>query len=136
NGVQSRTRLVHQQDFRVDSESAGDAEALLLAAGEAGAGFLLQLVLDLVPQRRVLERFLDGFVEVFVVGVPVELEAGGHVVVNRHGGKRIGTLKHHAHAAANFNGLGVGVDVQVADADGAGGTSDGIGFVHAVEAAH
>ena len=63
DGIEGRGGLVHQQDFRVDGQGAGDAEALLLAAGEAGAGFLLQIVLDLVPERRVLERFLDDFVE-------------------------------------------------------------------------
>ena len=70
------------------------------------------------------------------VGVAVELEAGGDVVVDRHGGKRIGALEDHAHAAANLDRLGVRVDVEVADADGAGDAGDGIGLVHAVEAAH
>ena len=36
--VERRARLVHQDDFRVDRDRAGDAQPLLLAAGEPGAG--------------------------------------------------------------------------------------------------
>ena len=85
-------------------------------------------------------EFLSDFSTIssrrFAVGVAVELEAGGHVVVDGHGGKGIGALEDHAHAAANFDRLGVRVDVDVADADGAGDARDGIGLVHAVKAAH
>ena len=47
--VQRRAGLVHEQDLRLDGEAAGDAQPLLLAAGQAGAG-LAEPVLDLVPQ--------------------------------------------------------------------------------------
>jgi len=42
-GSRAESGLVHEQYFRVDGESAGDAETLLLAAGEAGAGFFFQV---------------------------------------------------------------------------------------------
>ena len=43
-------------------DGARDAEALLLAAGEAHAG-LPQLVLDLVPERGLAQRLLDAVIE-------------------------------------------------------------------------
>ena len=49
--VERRARLVHQDHVGLDGERAGDAEALLLAAGHA-EGVRLEAVLDLVPQRR------------------------------------------------------------------------------------
>ena len=51
--VERRARLVHQDHFRADGDGARDAQALLLAAGEAGAR-LVQAVLDLVPQAGAL----------------------------------------------------------------------------------
>src|SRR3989442_12007776 len=44
DGVQRGSRLVHQQHPRLDRQRPGDAQALLLAAGEAGPG-LVPLVL-------------------------------------------------------------------------------------------
>ena len=61
--VERRRRLVHQDHVRLDREAARDAEALLLAAGEAERR-LLQPVLDLVPERRPAQRPLDALVEV------------------------------------------------------------------------
>ena len=37
-GVEGRARLVHQQDPRPDRQRAGDAQPLLLAAGQGAAG--------------------------------------------------------------------------------------------------
>src|SRR5689334_17816982 len=44
--VEGGAGLVHQQDLGLDGDGAGDAEALLLTAGEAHAG-LVEAVLDL-----------------------------------------------------------------------------------------
>jgi hypothetical protein len=57
--VQRRGRLVEQQHLRAQRDRARDAQALLLAAGQAQAA-VLQLVLDLVPQRRLAQRQLDA----------------------------------------------------------------------------
>ena len=38
--VERRARLVHQDHFGADGDGPGDAQALLLAAGEAGAGIV------------------------------------------------------------------------------------------------
>src|SRR3546814_4033427 len=48
DGVDRSERLVHQQDVRIGRETAGDADALLLAAG--------QLARIAVGHRRVEER--------------------------------------------------------------------------------
>src|SRR3954447_5951395 len=38
--IERRARLVHQQDLRLDRDRPGDAEPLLLTAGEAAAGLV------------------------------------------------------------------------------------------------
>ena len=49
--VERGAGLVHEQHLRLDGDRAGDAQPLLLTAGEAGAG-LVEPVLDLVPEVR------------------------------------------------------------------------------------
>src|SRR6185295_14603717 len=46
NRIERRARLIHQDDLRLNRDGTRDAQALLLAAGQAGAR-RLQAVLDL-----------------------------------------------------------------------------------------
>ena len=62
DGVQRRAGLVHQQHLGLDGDGAGDAQPLLLAAGEAQAA-LVQAVLDLVPERGAAQAALDDLVQ-------------------------------------------------------------------------
>jgi hypothetical protein len=59
--VERRAGLVEQQHLGLDGDAAGDAQALLLAARQARAA-LVELVLDLVPQRRLAQRPLHALV--------------------------------------------------------------------------
>ena len=56
--VEGRARLVHQQHPWAHRQGAGDAQALLLAAGER-ATELAEAVLHLVPQAGLGEHLLD-----------------------------------------------------------------------------
>src|SRR3954454_4545667 len=86
--VQCRGGLVHQQHVGLDGRRAGDAEALLLAAGEAHA-WLAEAVLDLFPEVRAAQGALDDVVHVGLLDLAiVELQAGRDVVVDRHRGER------------------------------------------------
>ena len=60
--VERRARLVHQDDFGIDRDRAGDAQPLLLAARQRGAA-VAEPVLDLVPQPGAAQRLLDDLVE-------------------------------------------------------------------------
>ena len=51
--IERRAGLVHQDHVGLDRDRAGDAQALLLPAGQARAG-ALQAVLDLLPEGLVL----------------------------------------------------------------------------------
>ena len=57
----------------------------------------------------------DHFVENAAVAVTVQAEAGGDIVIDRHGREWIGTLKDHADAAPDFDRGGAVVDVNLAD---------------------
>ncbi len=83
----------------LDGDGAGDAEALLLAARQAGAA-LAQLVLDLVPQRGLFQRPLHTLVHLHARQGLEQLHAEGHVVVDRHREGR-GLLEHHADLGAD-----------------------------------
>src|SRR3954451_9751682 len=56
--IERRAGLVHQQDVGLDRDRAGDAEPLLLTAGEAAAG-LVEPVGDLVPEVGAAQAALD-----------------------------------------------------------------------------
>ncbi len=96
--VERGSRLVEQQHGGLDRHGAGDAQALLLAAGKAEAR-LVDLFLDLVPERRLAQRRLDAAVHLGLGQLLVEADAEGDVLVDRHReGCRL--LEHHADAGA------------------------------------
>ena len=100
--VERRAGLVHQDHFRIDRDGAGDAQALLLAAGQGRAAFL-EAVLDLVPQARALQRFLDDLVELALVcGQAVDARAIGDILVDRLG-EGIRLLEHHPDPGAKLH---------------------------------
>jgi hypothetical protein len=109
-------------------------QALLLPAGQSHAG-LAQLVLDLVPQRRLAQGALDALIELGARELLVKAQAEGDVVVDRHReGRRL--LEHHADARAQLVHVDrVRQDVVPVEDDLALGALLGIEAVDAVEAA-
>ena len=96
--VECRGRLVQQQYVGFQRHRARDAQALLLAARQAERA-LAELVLDLVPQRRLAQCEFDprghvGLGQAFVVADRV-----GDVLEDRHR-ERHRLLEHHADLAA------------------------------------
>src|ERR1700761_9058082 len=49
NRIESRSRLVHEEHFGVYGEGAGDAQALLLAAGEARSRLFFEVAPYFIP---------------------------------------------------------------------------------------
>ena len=85
--------------FGLDRQRPGDAQALLLAAGEAAAG-VAQPVLDLVPEARLGQAALDEQSCSSSAGLRAgELQTGEDVVVDRHRRERVRLLEHHADLA-------------------------------------
>ena len=116
DGIEGGAGLVHEEDGGLDREGPGDAEALLLAAGEA-QGILVEAVLDLVPEGGIAERLLDDLVECLLVADALEAEAVGDVVVNGLG-EGVGFLEDHADVAAQGDDVDLrAVDVDAPDAD-------------------
>ena len=69
DGVERRRRLVHQEHLGLDGQGPGDAEALLLPAGEAQGG-VIQAVFHLVPEGRLLEALLGDLHELRLFLMP------------------------------------------------------------------
>ena len=63
NGIEGGAGLIHEKNFGLDSQGARNAEALLLASGEAGAGLLVHLVFYFVPEGGQLQRALDNLLQ-------------------------------------------------------------------------
>ena len=115
--VERRAGLVEQQDLRPHRERAGDAEPLLLAAGERQRG-MVEVVLDLFPEpgaagarRRRRARAAD---------LPRPLRAAraqpvGDVVEDAHR-ERVRLLEEHADAAAQLGHVEA-VDVVAVEQD-------------------
>ena len=59
-GIERRGRLVHQQHVGIGRQRPGDAQPLLLPAGQLQRR-LVQPVLDFVPQRRPPQRLSRRF---------------------------------------------------------------------------
>src|SRR3990170_4202668 len=132
DGVQGGARLVHQDDVRLDGEGPGDAETLLLAAGERQAG-LLEIVLHLVPEGGPAQTALH--VLVHAAAIAVHAGAERHVIVYRLR-ERVGLLEHHANAAAHLHGVHLrSVDVHAVVDGLPADPHPGYQVVHAVEAA-
>ena len=132
NGVERTCRLVHQQHLGLDRECAGDAKALLLAAGEAERVFL-QAVLDLVPNRRAAQGFFNDLIELCLVLHAVRARTVGNVIVNAHW-EGVRLLEHHTHLTpklAHIDGRVKNVLALIADA--ARDLHIGDQIVHAVE---
>jgi hypothetical protein len=98
NRIERRSRLVEQQHVRLQCDGAGDAQSLLLAAGQA-QGALAQLVLHFVPQGALAQRALDAVVHFRPGQFLVVADAVRHVLEDGHR-KRHGLLEHHADLAA------------------------------------
>ena len=131
-GIEGRGRFVEQQHLRLDRHRPGDAQPLLLAAGEALAA-LLELVLHLVPQRRLGERPLHPLVHRRGGQLLVEPHAEGDVVVDRHR-KRRRRLEDHADPLAQQVQVEAGVeDVDAVEQHLAGRPLAGVELVDPVE---
>ena len=92
------------RDFRFNGRRAGDAEALLLAAGEP-AGPAFRPVLDFVPEVGAAKRAFDdpGSISVFFSLRRFRSQARRRVLVDRHGRKRVRLLEDHADLLADQN---------------------------------
>src|SRR6266850_3531627 len=135
NGVQRGSRLIHEKNLGLDSESARDAKTLLFTAGEHHGAFL-EAILDDIPKRGVPERLLHALdKDGVVLHEAVDAHAEGDVVKDGLG-KRIGLLKDHANAAAQADDVGLGmVNIAAIEKNFAIHAKAGDGIVHAVEGA-
>src|ERR1700730_19184866 len=91
NGVERGTRLVEQKDLRIDGQSPGDAQPLLLTAGKRECRFV-EVVFHLLPQSGAPETVLHQVAQ--PPPVTVDLQAVRHVFINRLR-KRVGSLENH-----------------------------------------
>src|SRR5215468_1500463 len=106
--VKRGTRLVEQDHFGPHRDGAGDAQPLLLAAGQAEARGV-ELVLDLGPQRAAAQRLLDPTVHLGFGDLLVEADAEGDVLIDRHRERRR-LLEHHADPRAQQIEVKLGVE--------------------------
>ena len=135
DGVQRRAGFIHEDDFRIHGDGAGDAQPLLLTAGQAGAR-LGQPILDLFPEPGATQGFLHDLFQISL-GVRQSMNAGaiGDVLEDafREG---VGLLEHHADLGAQGHDIHLlAIDVGAVHDDIAGDAASRNGVVHAVEAA-
>ena len=74
NRVKRRARFVKQQYLRLHGDAASNAQTLLLAAGERGAG-LSELILHIVPERRLAQRPFNALIQIGFGDALVNLNA-------------------------------------------------------------
>src|SRR5574343_140104 len=99
--VQGRGRLVEQEQFRIGGQGAGDAQTLLLTAGEVGRQ-VVQAILHFFPEGATLQGMFNLVVEHALVVFATHTQTVGDVFVDRlREGVRL--LEHHADAHAHFD---------------------------------
>jgi len=134
NRIQCGSRLIEQEHLRLDGDGAGDAQTLLLPAGQASAA-LFQLVLHFHPQRGLFQCPFHAIIHIVLVQIVIEFHAEGDVVVDGHR-ERGGFLEHHAYLGAQ--GVEILLLVQKIfpiQQNFASGSLLGVELVHAVEGA-
>src|ERR1700680_2749849 len=103
--VERRCWLIHEKHFGLNGQSSSDAQALLLPAGQRSSG-AVQNVFDFVPERRFAQTLLRDLSQLRSIARLVgQLHASEYVFQDRHGWKRIRTLKHHADALTHRGGV-------------------------------
>jgi hypothetical protein len=133
--VERRAWLVHEDHGRIRGERPGDAQTLLLAARQGEARLLPEVVLHLVPERRLLQRRLDDLVELRLVLDPVAARPVGDVLEHRHR-ERVRLLEDEPDPLPDLHRLGVGRhDVLAVEQDLALDVGARDQVVHPVEAA-
>ena len=132
--VEGRARFVHEEHLGLDRDGAGDAQALLLAAGKRGTR-LIEAVLHFLPEVGAAQRALHDFLRVGLLDLlRIEPHPRQHIVANRHGGEGIGTLEDHAHVLADGHRVHPGaVNIIAVDKDVAGHVGAVDHFMHTVE---
>ena len=113
--VQGAGGLIEQDHVRVHSQSAGNGNALLLAAGQA-----LGVDVGLVGQTHTGQQLVGALGNGFLV---LQFEqAGSQFQVLLHGqvGEEVEVLEHHAHLLAHSVDVGI-VHLHAFKLDGAGG---------------
>src|SRR5690606_18252216 len=119
--VEGAERLVEEEDLRVDGEGAGQADGLLLAAGQLGGQALLH------ARQAALGDDLGGLLAAFGLAHALDLQAVGDVVEDGAVRQQAEVLEHHGGAVpAQFAqpGLVHGEHVLAVDGDGARGRLD------------
>src|SRR5660398_209749 len=82
NGIQSRRRLIHEDDIGLHRNCPSNAETLLLPSGQSQST-LVELATYLIPQRSTTQRTLHQLIH--VTSIAIYLGPEGDVVVNRLG---------------------------------------------------
>src|SRR5580704_10375566 len=130
--IKCRAGLVEQDHFGLYGDGAGDAQPLLLPAGETQA-VGVELSLHLFPERGAAQRRLDAPVELRLGQLFIEPDAERDILVDRHR-ERCRFLEHHADAGAQQVEILLGrKNVLAVEQDLALGALVGIEVVHPVE---
>ena len=87
NRIQRGARFIEQQHFRANSDTARNAQTLLLTAGERVAA-LMQLIFGFVPQCGLGQRPLHALVHIGARQLFKQANAKGDIVINRHRERR------------------------------------------------
>ena len=115
--IERGTGLVHQDNLGLDCQGAGDAKALLLAAGKAVAADV-EAIFHFLPERGGTQAFFHRFVDPRSLGDSSDPQAVGDVVVDRFR-KRIRLLENHADSPPEIDDVHVwSVDIGAFNPDG------------------
>ena len=93
NRIERGRRFIHENDFGIDRNRAGDANTLLLPAGKSERAFM-QTVTDFVPNRRLFQASFHRFIQNRFLFDPHRFQRKRDVIINAHR-ERVRLLEYH-----------------------------------------
>ncbi len=130
DGIEGGAGFIHEEDVGLEGYGPGDAESLLLPAGECQCA-LVELGSDFFPEGGLAEGHLDEFAH--VAGVAVDSGAPGDVVEDRFW-EGVGFLENHADVPPEVDGISIGGVEVLSSVYGVSVEGDaGHEVVHAIE---
>src|SRR5208337_530230 len=132
DGIKSRAGLIEEEHFRVDSQSSGNAQSLLLPEGKSVSRFV-ELILHFLPQCRAPQTLLHFLLQGGPTVGAIHPKPVGDIIKNGLG-KGVRPLKNHSHAATQGDRV-KGKKIFIVEQDLSLGSSVRYRLVHAVQSA-
>ena len=131
--IEGRSRFIHQENIRLYGKGSGDAETLLLTAGEP-EGRLMQAVFQFVPDGSLTQAAFYDLIQILFLGDAFQARTISDIIIDALR-EWIRLLKNHADMAAKNDRIDIFVGIDTGKKDLPFYTAGRDEVIHAVQRA-